>query len=111
MDESSKKERPENKREARFWKYDDGSYGLIVVERTRQNQSSLMMKKRYVDCRVCKTKTKLKDEIEKIQKQCTADGYEFGKKKIKIKNGLRYISKKDFSEKDQDKGKRGWGRT
>lgn len=61
MGESKIKDR----REVRFWKYDDGSYGLIVVERTRQDQSSLMMKKRYVDCRVCKTKTKLKDEIEK----------------------------------------------
>ena len=105
MGESKIKDR----REVRFWKYDDGSYGLIVVERTRQDQSSLMMKKRYVDCRVCKTKTKLKDEIEKIQKQCTADGYVFQKKKIKIKNGLQYISKKDFSEKNQDKGKCGWG--
>ena len=103
MGESKIKDR----REVRFWKYDDGSYGLIVVERTRQDQSSLMMKKRYVDCRVCKTKTKLKDEIEKIQKQCTADGYVFQKKKIK--NGLQYISKKDFSEKNQDKGKCGWG--
>ena len=81
MGESKIKDR----REVRFWKYDDGSYGLIVVERTRQDQSSLMMKKRYVDCRVCKTKTKLKDEIEKIQKQCTADGYVFQKKKIKNK--------------------------
>lgn len=52
MGESKIKDR----REVRFWKYDDGSYGLIVVERTRQDQSSLMMKKRYVDCRVCKTK-------------------------------------------------------
>lgn len=76
MGESKIKDR----REVRFWKYDDGSYGLIVVERTRQDQSSLMMKKQYVDCRVCKTKTKLKDEIEKIQKQCTADGYVFQKK-------------------------------
>ena len=93
MGESKIKDR----REVTFCQLNDGSYGLSVVERTCQGQSSMMMKKRYVDCRVCKTKTKLKDEIEKIQKQCTADGYVFQKKKIKIKNGLQYNSKWEFT--------------
>ena len=99
MGESKIKDR----REVRFWKYDDGSYGLIVVERTRQDQSSLMMKKRYVDCRVCKTKTKLKDEIEKIQKQCTADGYVFQKKKIKIKMDCNTFQRRTFQKKTKTK--------
>lgn len=86
MDESPKKDRPENKREARFWKYDDGSYGLVVIEIQNQHQW-LLKKKQYINCDVCKTKDKLKAEMEKIQSQCDGDGYEFGKKKIKIKNG------------------------
>lgn len=100
MDESSKKGRPENKREVRFWKYDDGSYGMVVIEIRNQHQW-LLKKKQYINCDVFKTKDKLKAEMEKIQSQCDSDGYEFGKKKVKIKNGLKYISKKDFFREDE----------
>ena len=90
----------------RFWKYDDGSFGLIVVERQYQDEllqqnpqqerlpqddssqqnPQQRIKKQYVDCGVYRTKTKLNKKIDEIQKQCEADGYDFQKKKIKIEN-------------------------
>ena len=124
MNELGKK----GKRDVRFWKYDDGSFGLIVVERQYQDEllqqnpqqerlpqddssqqnPQQRIKKQYVDCGVYRTKTKLNKKIDEIQKQCEADGYDFQKKKIKIENGLKYVSKHDFSDQDEEQGKYGW---
>ena len=91
-----------NRREVRFWKYDDGSFGFITIEKKYPNQYKYEDPvKQYAGRGVCKTKDKLNDEIERIQSQCANDGYEFRKKKIKIKNGLKYISKKDLFQEDK----------
>lgn len=98
MENSSSK----NRREVRFWKYDDGSFGFITIEKKHPNQYKYEDPvKQYAGRGVCKTKDKLNDEIERIQSQCANDGYEFRKKKIKIKNGLKYISKKDLFQEDK----------
>ena len=108
MENSSSK----NRREVRFWKYDDGSFGFITIEKKYPNQYKYEDPvKQYAGRGVCKTKDKLNDEIERIQSQCANDGYEFRKKKIKIKNGLKYISKKDLFQEDKKQKKKRFGQS
>lgn len=86
MDESSKKERPENKREVRFWKYDDGSYGMVVIEIRNQYQW-LLKKKQYINCDIFKTKDKLKAEMEKSKASATAMDTSLERKRSRSKTG------------------------
>lgn len=105
MDISTKKV----EQEVRFWKYDDGSFGFIVVQKQYQGKfPQEKVKRKCLDCGVCKDKDQLKAMLDGLQRQCTTDGYDFQKKRLKIKNGLQCVSKHDFSEKDEEIGKRGW---
>jgi len=90
------------RRVAFWWKYGDGTVGVVVRDMTAGKRGKRLVAK------IFNTRTELEAELSDQQRKCEEAGLKWDEKRLNLHSGIKYFVKHDAPKRNKERGVFGW---